>query len=121
MLTAVVEALGRAPITGPHVRHFFCRGKALRCRSPPSLTSPPSFRCFYRLARQIDVCLLHNLRNPFVGTVHIFVDHADAVHDSVSADGVDASFWVETDWRPPFFKGLEEKVAGENCVLNPNT
>lgn len=80
---------------------------------------------------QINVCLLHNLQNPFVGTVHIFVDHPDAVRlhadqkdpvaavrNSVSADGVDASSWVETDWRPPVLEGLEEKLAGENHVLN---
>lgn len=74
------------------------------------------------------MCLLHNLRNPFVGTVHVFVDHPDAVRrhvdrndpvaalhdDSDGVDGVDAPSWIETDWRPPVLEGLEEELAGEN-------
>lgn len=72
---------------------------------------------FSTSASQIDVCLLRNLQNPLVGTVHIFTDQPEAVpqgETSTSAplrDGLPAS-WTETEWRPPVLKGLEDKLAG---------
>eukprot|EP00903_Cladosiphon_okamuranus_P014127 g13129.t1 len=70
-------------------------------------------------AREIDVCLLQNIQNPFVGTVHIFVD-PNAVRlyaDQKDPDGADASSWVETNWRPPVLEGLEEGLAGKARVI----
>ena len=73
------------------------------------------------------MCLLHNLRHRFVGTVHILTDHPEAVRQDESPDGVDGGksvSWVETDWRPPVLHALGEKLAGEEMqktlAQNPN-
>lgn len=86
-------------------------------RPPPY---PPVSASF--LLSQIDLCLLGNLQNPLVGTVHIFTDHPEALRKnetsaaitSLLGGGASAS-WAETAWRPPVLKGLDNKVAGAKC------
>lgn len=94
---------------------------------------PPMFFAFcLPFSTQIDVCLMLNLQNPFVGTVHILTDYPDALvprngfgcdHGAnetardAAAHCVDDSEngWAETDWRPPVVRGLEAELAGENA------
>lgn len=47
--------------------------------------SPPPLLCLFD--DQIDACLLGNLRNPFVGTVHLLADHPDAAPDTWARRG----------------------------------
>lgn len=112
-LILVVGMLSAAPSSSPSPRHFLSAPSAL------SPASAPLSRCTVCLrTSQIDVCLMHNLQNPFVGTVHIFVDHSHtALQDSINVDGIDATTWIESDWRPPVLEGLEEKLAGEKVQL----
>ncbi|CAB1106838.1 unnamed protein product [Ectocarpus sp. CCAP 1310/34] len=97
-------------------------------------------------AREIDVCLLRNVQNPLIGTVHIFTDHPDAVRQPRATTGTilesrssaetsqhgpslhrhnnergshdtDTS-WAETDWRPPVLRGLNTTLAGKVRVVS---
>ncbi|CAM9740156.1 unnamed protein product, partial [Scytosiphon promiscuus] len=94
-----------------------------------------------RRAREIDACLLHNLQNPLVGTVHILVDHPDAIaaahrkssipvgsapedsdvgphrHHRSRTSGDHVS-WVETSWGPPVLTRLDEEFAGKARILS---
>lgn len=98
------------------------------------LPALPHLLCFYsHFARQIDVCLMRNLQNRFVGTVHILTDHPDAVvlpNRSVCDGGGSSepaqaaahhcvhdtdNSWVDTNWRPPVVKGLEAEIEGEKA------
>ncbi|CAM9959572.1 unnamed protein product [Ectocarpus sp. 12 AP-2014] len=99
-----------------------------------------------RRAREIDVCLLRNVQNPLIGTVHIFTDHPDAVRQPRATTGTilesrsstetaqrgpslhrhnnergshdtDTSC-AETDWRPPVLRGLNATLAGKVRVVS---
>lgn len=87
------------------------------------------------------MCLLRNLQNPLIGTVHIFADHPDAVRQPRATTGTNLespspaetaqhgpsphrysnergshdtdTSWVETGWMPPVLKGLNATLAGE--------
>lgn len=66
---------------------------------------------------QIDLCLLRNLRNPLVGTVHLLTDHPEAkltasteVDDAPSLSDAE---WEWTAWRPRALRDLEPEHAGE--------
>lgn len=52
---------------------------------PLPLSLPPP--TLFSLYHQIDACLLGNLRNPFVGTVHLLTDHPDADPDTWARRG----------------------------------
>ncbi|CBJ26241.1 putative methyltransferase [Ectocarpus siliculosus] len=95
-------------------------------------------------AREIDVCLLRNIQNPIIGTVHIFTDHPDAVRQPTTGTILESpssaetarhspslhrysnergshdtdTSCAETDWRPPVLRRLNATLAGKVRVVS---
>ncbi|CAM9749410.1 unnamed protein product, partial [Ectocarpus sp. 6 AP-2014] len=94
-------------------------------------------------AREINVCLLRNIQNPIIGTVHIFTDHPDAVRQPTTETILESpssaetarhgpslhrysnergshdtdTSCAETDWRPPVLRRLNARLAGKVRVV----
>ncbi|CAN0159173.1 unnamed protein product [Ascophyllum nodosum] len=86
-----------------------------------------------RRASEIDLCLVRNLQNPSIGTVHLLVDHPDAApsaetstsirQDVGSADSGEAAStadasWEKTEWIPPVLRSVDTKLADKATVVS---